>query len=381
MAVATSSRPDYYKANPPAQPKREIGGYVESKGILVPRRFESLEDARKSGLAILARSEHPQDYSGASGIIPSFDPNNSTEEFDVREFKRFGSMCFKDFLYLNEFCHLMGLDKTRFLGELSFSYWERLEGYNRTIAADSSVEGRYFILTRGRGEGIPNVKDLTIYEKKGLISRGMFKLTDELRNGVPDLIAAYEAVRNLPNFNPLHCPIMEFQTVGPRNYFLQYHRAREFEAPTFNLERDREPGETEAILVRGVTPEGEIMKRVTAYYENTPHVHACWNMRPLKYEEGSFDNHYNYVFGEVMVRKRDVQVDTSENLTGLAWSLKNHLTFSQMFKPGMFVSLNFDNALWLREINLHLKQLRNETGQAQYIDMHFVSDGRKGRCL
>ena len=56
---------DYYIANPSAlcgQPKRMIAEYVEQKGILVPRRFESLEKARLSEGEVLARSEHVHEY-------------------------------------------------------------------------------------------------------------------------------------------------------------------------------------------------------------------------------------------------------------------------------------------------------------------------------
>ena len=65
---------DYYLediARLEGQPKRAIADYVEQNGILVPRRFASLQDARASGLPIIARSEHPQDYAGASGILKS----------------------------------------------------------------------------------------------------------------------------------------------------------------------------------------------------------------------------------------------------------------------------------------------------------------------
>ncbi len=65
---------DYYTENIAqlkGQPKRTIGDYVASQGILVPTRFDSLKDARASGKPFIARSEHPQDYDGVSGLVDS----------------------------------------------------------------------------------------------------------------------------------------------------------------------------------------------------------------------------------------------------------------------------------------------------------------------
>ena len=68
---------DYYLQKPEAllgQPKRAIADYVEQKGILVPIRFDSLQEARNSQLPILVRSEYPQeDYGGVSGLLQSRD--------------------------------------------------------------------------------------------------------------------------------------------------------------------------------------------------------------------------------------------------------------------------------------------------------------------
>jgi len=66
---------DYYledRSRLQGQPKRTIADYVEQQGILVPRRFDSLEEAQASGLPILARSEHSQDYDGVSGLLGIF---------------------------------------------------------------------------------------------------------------------------------------------------------------------------------------------------------------------------------------------------------------------------------------------------------------------
>ena len=54
------------------QPKRTISDYVESQGVLVPRRFATLEEARRSRVKVIARSEHEQDYDGVSDLGESF---------------------------------------------------------------------------------------------------------------------------------------------------------------------------------------------------------------------------------------------------------------------------------------------------------------------
>ena len=58
---------DYYLEDPnrlKGQPKKTIGDYVEQNGILVPNRFNSLKEAKKSGKKIFLRSERSQDYWG-----------------------------------------------------------------------------------------------------------------------------------------------------------------------------------------------------------------------------------------------------------------------------------------------------------------------------
>lgn len=63
--------PDYYTEHPPHQPKREIAEYVRSQDILVPEIYDSLKTALQSGNPFIVRSEHPQDYAGASGLVSS----------------------------------------------------------------------------------------------------------------------------------------------------------------------------------------------------------------------------------------------------------------------------------------------------------------------
>ena len=53
------------------QPKRTIADYVEENGILVPKRFNSLEEALGTQLPFIMRSEGTFEYNGVSGLLES----------------------------------------------------------------------------------------------------------------------------------------------------------------------------------------------------------------------------------------------------------------------------------------------------------------------
>ena len=120
---------DYYLQNPPQQPKREIAEYVESQGILVPRRFANLQEARASGLPLIARSEHPQDYAGASGIVESRVITNAVYNRHLRTISSEAELKESILGELEEehmssahmqYCRLLGLDVEKFKEEVSF---------------------------------------------------------------------------------------------------------------------------------------------------------------------------------------------------------------------------------------------------------------------
>lgn len=226
------------------QPKRTIADYVEQNGISVPRRFESLDKAKKSGLDIICRSELSQDYEGFSGLLNS--PN--LINFTFGEFNEISERNIKDY------CDLNKISREYLISQLSYSYWEKLGGFNRSIVADSTIKGRYHMFTTK----FPNHNYL-IWDNEEIILNTQFELDQELFEGIPNVIEFYETIRNLSNFNSNHCPIIEFQTVNDKNYFLQYHRTRDFVESSFTLDRDSEKDEVEIGYIRGSTqPEGEI---------------------------------------------------------------------------------------------------------------------------
>ena len=159
-----------------------------------------------------------------------------------------------------KYCDYLGLDLDRFNSEVSFSFWEFIEGYNRIVVADSAVTGRYHVMTKG-----PSALSYAIVEDGAVVKEFAYDLPAELTKGLPALIKTYEQVRNLGNFDPNHCPIMEIKTVCDENYFLQYHRTRDFEPTQFKLERELESGEIEAQFVRGATPPEGVTHKVIIY--------------------------------------------------------------------------------------------------------------------
>lgn len=293
------------------QPKRTIADYVEAQGVLVPRRFDTLREARQSGVKVLCRSEHPQEYDGVSGMLKSktLDKLPDTDEEGLRnellkEDKR-------KVFFPKVFCSYVGLDLDSFLREVSFSYWEKLGGRNRTVVADSSIKWKYHIMSYGKEDG--GVSYAVLQDGKIIAPSFMENPADCLKE-LHELVSVYEKIRNLDNFDPNHCSIMEFQTVEGKHFFLQYHRARDFKEREFKLEREKEDDEIETLFVRGATsPDGLICKSTLAY--------AGWELG-INYEEwvvpdseeGSFDMHYNLMFSEIMTKKRKLQVLRSTSL-------------------------------------------------------------------
>jgi len=144
-----------------SQPKRVIGDYVEKNGILVPKRFDSLKDAKKSGKKILARSEHWREYAGESGIMESAtleeigDVGLDEQRLNEAIFKR-AAAGYEEFCRYAQYCKYLGVSIGQYKSEVSFSLWERLDGYNLAIVADSAIREKYHVFRkiheRPRGE-------------------------------------------------------------------------------------------------------------------------------------------------------------------------------------------------------------------------------------
>jgi hypothetical protein len=379
-------------------PKKTIADYVEQNGILVPQRFDSLAEGRKSGKPIFLRSEHPQDYNGMSGLLDSFSLTNSwykaMDSISVDEVKQIffeKSQNKHGHPLYYYFCKFHGLDVDEFKKEISFSVWEELSGVNRTVVADSSIKGRYHIMSFKYE--IPRVINYCIAENGKVVRQFVFDLPKELENGIEKLIDAYEKVRNLPRFDSNHCPIMEFQTVNDKNYFLQYHRTRDFSPSEFTLERAIQEGEIEVPFVRGATPMEGRNHKVTLYYAGS----RDWSMIPED-EDGSFDFHTNWIFSDMQFKKRKLQAIS--DMTEIFYIVAQHHTKSQFFKPEISTIVPPETVLKNNEVLCSgnfadgqkysprdpiLKSGETvfnfyeeaKKGHNTYMMLHLISDGRK----
>ena len=166
---------DSFLLQSPLQPKREICDYLEAEGIRVPARITDLKDAMRDGHRFIIRGEHPQDYNGASDLLESMivDPQKNfegegglqTEQEVIDKVTEDSSYAAYSNLQRNlpiltqqtaemlltglrnhtveRFCELMQIPKDDYLAQVSFSYWQYIEGCNHTLVADSAIANRY----------------------------------------------------------------------------------------------------------------------------------------------------------------------------------------------------------------------------------------------
>lgn len=383
---------DYYTADPArleGQPKRTIAEYVEQHGVLVPRRFDTFTEAKASGIEILCRSEHPQDYANVSGLVGSprlstFPNVQTAEEFKVAHFEDMEKFAREeDYEFgFQIFCGMQGIDVDNFKREVSFSFWEHIPGVRQIVIADSASAEKYHIFSKGK-MAKEHISNYTQWQSGRTTSRVFLplnkRLPKQLQDNLSSLIATYEKVRNLPHFDGNHCPLMEFVAHEGRAYFVQYHRVRDFKAAGFSL--DVCEAQCTADAVRGCTPPEGYTVDVTLAYAADSSIKirkSTWTLPP--FEEGSFDYHGNPVFSELMVRKRKVQIvyDLGANplrFWGVCASAVEHLYVSQFFKPEVSLFLDGDKLISKAEKDaLHTKA--KETGQNQSIRLSVISDGR-----
>jgi len=338
----------------------------------VPRRFDSLKEARASGLPIIARSEHQQDYDGISGLLWS--PRGK------RLFKLASETELKSLVLGDEgqsrdtstYCNLTGTDQDKFVSDVSFSFWEFLGGCSRTITADSAIKELYHITSFEKN----SILNYTLYHNDTHVSF-VRPLPSYLQRGLEGLVAFYEQIRNLPRFDSNHCPIIEVQTVNRLNYFLQYHRTRDFQPSEFYLDRALNKNEFEALFVRGATPPDGIVCKTTLMYgdfaKDVPY--TDWIL-PNE-EEASFDFHFGYIFSELMYRERKLQVIHGDSLNHFLFMvLDKHVERSMLFKPAVSLCVG-RGQLFSEKEKSEMSEKAYETGENQYLNLHVVSDGRR----
>ena len=364
---------DYFIIHPPLQPKLEVANYVESEGIAVPHRFKNLADALSSEKKFIIRSEHPQDYAGASdewiawnirdhvfSQIDTVDQDIFEDNLKRLSFRHFGQ----------RYCKYTGISKEEFFSKISYSYWEYLGGENRTIIADNTVKDRYHIFSNAESskKGGWLRGGYVVIDPEGIKDYSIIRKNEgPINSNFQNIIDFYQKVRRLDKFAGNHCPIVEVQTVGDNCYFLQYHRGIDLSsAPSFTLDRVAEEGEAEAIWVRGATPENGTVVDTNVYYGGYSY--------DLREEDAALEYHCDVAFRELMIRQRKVQFIREDHLASIADEIVyHHLTVSQLFKPHISIVLTRKDVE-----NLLLKDLgKPSIDFLPHKKVRVISDGRR----
>ncbi len=359
---------DYYTEDPArlqGKPKQTIADYVESQGILVPRRFASLNDALAFGdEKVFVRSEHPDEYAGPSGLFDSVTLAQFSSPYDdlrqqlldessyIRCIKGLGESHIHPLLPAEEYAELMGIDPQVYLNDFSYSFWEKIKGIRWRVVADSAIEDRFHFTSKGTtchyiidGDELTNV----LIEEKPLEWQPAIDMCKH--------------IRSLPHFDEDHCPIIEGVIDGHGNHlFLQYHRCRDFEASTFRLD------EGNVYFARGATPPEGIDVDI-AFTSGIPKDPS--DGKPL------FLPHVSMFFAkdsqtEAHIRDREtyLMIDEFPNHR-LHHSCAGHANFSRLFKPK--VSLLAQNFLTGDEGVAIVEKGKEDSYLS--IPFHIVSDG------
>jgi len=376
-------------------PKREIADYVESQGFLVPKRFDTLDEALdvvRAGSEIVIRSEHRDEYDGPSGLMSSYRVGPETLNDGRRILQKFGELDIHEEIHLSHdrgavsgsgskgpgylevedavlgvildvptdltigrlktmngqrfplkrYAELIRRPVADIMDETQYSFWQYIEGSNVTVTADSAIDDRYHVLANAPAKGAPRSHSWQITNENGHPTAGIEDdemLTSEVTAKV---IQAYEAIRNMPNFAPEHCPIMELQmdTEG-RIWFLQYHRARDFQAARDALNPTDFPdnqGWQQVEAVRGAI-DSPITLQTALWYPD------YYGSRRSRYqlpeaEDASTDWHWDWALTEVLARRRLGYIAQSSRhniYDGLAAA---HDRRSKWFKPVVAVACN-----------------------------------------
>lgn len=401
MSLPAGAERDYFLAYPPLQPKQQIADFVASKGILVPPRFDTLADALTSNKSFIVRSEHPQDYAGSSGVLNSVFirpqdclgndayeplPSNLNRYYTYRTVDMMRVVDEIDFLPQQEFeakltnlssdevalhCRLTGMDVAEFSKDISYSYWEGLGGTNHAMVVDNTVEGRYHLFTDvyGPERGVMFLEShgYQVFENGQVVHRGgSKKFQPEKVSPIVALIEFYESIRSLDKFDTNHCPVIEFQSVDDKLFFLQYHRTQDRRPTNFTLTRDLMDGEIPALFVRGATPPEGLELQLAIHYSTN---------QPDKRMPSGIDWNSNPVFTEALIRQRRLQLLAFHNLRHLLTADPGHLQRSQLFKPEVSMVIPYED--WGRSIKRDEKYDR-VTNPIPNVNIHVVSDGRQG---
>lgn len=262
------------------QPKFEDANVVEKLGLMkVPRRF-SFPGAKKAvtqGLEIIARSEHPNEAMGFSGVNPSIVfgkkrdrsiPGKNLSEFIL-------DILINDFWIkkTNRFCEMNNLNKQKYYSGLSWSFWERIPGMNMSVVEDAAVPGRFWILmdweyevVNEEGGTLETKKNyghnIVMFENGRIVNQinGLHQPPQFLIDKIGEIIESYGKIKE--HFGKDVSWVVEMQLNDKTGdlFFLQRHPSRPVETCDWAFQNEPEPDEIVVKnqgdrLVRGFTKE------------------------------------------------------------------------------------------------------------------------------
>ncbi len=368
---------DYYTEDPSRlhqEPKKTLARamheYLEQQDLHIPRIFSTLSEARETDVPFLARTEHPLEYDGPSGLRQSFSSEvlatlgiNSEallRRYDVNHNQS----------SIELFCHHANISVDDFLRDAGFSFWERIPGLNRAVIPDSAIPKQYHIATR-RSRGLAAY---TVVENGKIAEHHGDALPTDVKSGLPRLIEDVEVVRHFPRLDKHHCGIVELQTFDSHNYFLQYHRTRDFVPATFELKEAPGAGYAEAMFVRGATPPDGLIVEATVIYARL--YRSGFQVTIPQGEEASFGFGKETILYEIRPRERKVQIlEVPGTIPMLELVAMGHVSRSLLFKPEVSVIMPKDSVV-TPEQKRELYERARETGENQTVQLHVIADGR-----
>ncbi len=282
-----ASESDFYLANPPNQPKRVIGDYVEDEGFQVPARFDTVEAGFLAQDELVLRSEHPLEYAGPSAMLSSLEIRKSidggTNHDHITPIGWFNYSLGSGMTGTENHRRIAdayGYDWDEYVNSVGFSTWSVVRGLNRAMFADPANEDRYFVGSvgvrrdqGGKPRGIASAFHVISEngETEAYQSDGFDDNLPAAYGTAEELARFYEGIKRLGHFDPEHCPIIEFQSdieTGSQ-WFLQYHRGRDTRISGFEIDEDLEGTEMKHII--GATAQdGEDMEVAIGFADGRP---------------------------------------------------------------------------------------------------------------
>lgn len=278
------------------QPKKEINELV--KGVAKPHVYKSPAQAVEALLTgktdkIIFRSEWSGEFDGISGLFNShvftksqleswchfhkipldnFDliANQLTAELKSQDIQRVETSLKRIEFNYGENLESKIKDFNDAKNNLSYSAWDFVEGTNITVTQDPAIPDRYhFVYQAGSysnhfiTDSAGNIIQKNVYDESKSKEYG----EDHVIKSLPGMIHMYSQVKTQSPFDPQEAPIIECQlTSDGTPYFLQYHKNRRIQEPTFKL-KDRAPGDkmVKASWVRGTTPKEGVVVDVPLF--------------------------------------------------------------------------------------------------------------------